>query len=184
VSQKEGEGVTKNNRHWENTEVSPPLVREDKFKLSSMFPCPLLLDTRFFLFRIHSQPLFFLNCLNIISKPTHEYILFSSLEFCRPKVEEGAPKNCRNRRHQENIEIKTDSYHAFLHVPVPTGLRYSLSSSSWLTRSRPHHLSLHKYILFCSLDQFCRLEEEEGAPKNCRKGRHQENTETNVSIHF
>ena len=108
-------------KHWSIS----TLVGEDKFKLSSMFPCPLLLDTRFFLFRIHSHPLFFLNCLNIISKPTHEYILFSSLEFCRPKVEEGAPKNCRNGRHQENIEIKTDSYHAFLHVPVPTGLRYS-----------------------------------------------------------
>ena len=128
--------------------------------------------------------LFFLNCLNIISKPTHEYILFSSLEFRRPKVEEGAPKNCRNGRHQENIEIKTNNYHAFLHVPVPTALRDSLSSSSWPTRSIPHHLSLHKCILFCSLDQFRRSEEKEGAPKNCRNGRHEENTETNVCIQF
>lgn len=40
------------------------------------------------------------------SKPKYEYKRFSSLEFRRPKEEEGTSKNRRNGRHQENIDIE------------------------------------------------------------------------------
>jgi hypothetical protein len=46
-------------------------------------------------------------------------MLFSSLEVRRPKEEEGAPKNRRNGRHQENIETKTEVFMLSSMFPFP-----------------------------------------------------------------
>ena len=44
--------------------------------------------------------------------------------------------------------------HDFLHVPIPTALRHSLSSTSLVTHSRSHHLILHVGICFLDWNNF------------------------------
>jgi hypothetical protein len=116
-----------------------------------MFPCPLLLDTHFFLFP------------DTLSKP-HQLKLhmsiycflhwnFAGLRKRKEHLIRTVGSGGKGKTLRQNI-----SFHAVLRVPVPTALRNSFSSSSQLTHSRPHHLSLHIYILFCSLEQFSRSE--------------------------
>ena len=63
----------------------------------------------------------------------------SNVNIASLKEWEGESKSHRNRRHQENMKqilhIQCQTWngdYAFLHVPIPSALRY-FSSFSWLT---------------------------------------------------
>ena len=122
------------------TILNPQFRVEEDFLRPSMFPCPMLLDTRFILFPTHFEHLIIYTYALVLSG-------FSPKSNCPSQKEgEGVPKNDRNRRHRESIERISASFsggenrsHAFLHVPIPTALRDPL----FLFPAHPHALKVH-----------------------------------------
>jgi hypothetical protein len=103
--------------------------------LSSMFPFPLF-SGHLILPLPDLQPTqyFASKYIALVSSVYPPNVNLASL-----KEREGEPKSLRNRRHQENIKpnlhIQCQTWnrdYAFLHVPIPSALRY-ISSFSWLT---------------------------------------------------
>ena len=113
--------------------------------LSCMFPCPSLL---------HSPMIHFPGSLSKLSHHPHVStcsFVFYGWNNSVSKKDEGVLKSNGNGRHWESPnQIQPPCWRriqtslAFLHVPIPTALRPSHSSSSWLTTN-----TMFPFYIYC-----------------------------------
>jgi len=145
--QKGGKGVLKSNRngrHWESpNQIQPPSLEEntDKFSFPPCSHSHCSQAISFFLFFASKTQCFSSKYTTLVSSvPIPSVSLLKhNVNLACLKEREGQSTSHRNRRHQENMKqilhIQCQTWngdYAFLHVPIPSALRY-FSSFSWLT---------------------------------------------------